>query len=194
MKHSKSIALIVVGLVAGIILGSVGIASAATAESTPTGSVAACGLQMGAAIKGAGARLVDVLAGLTGQSVADIQAKRADGQSISDIAQAEGVDSATVVEKALAARKAILDERVAAGTLTQAQADAAYAQMADRLSERVNSTATGRPSWAGQGGGACGGQGGGMGAGACGGQGAGACGGQGAGACGGCTSAPRATQ
>ncbi|MGB4592803.1 MAG: hypothetical protein WBI63_03380, partial [Coriobacteriia bacterium] len=176
MKHSKSIALIVVGLVAGIILGSVGIASAATAESTPTSSVAACGLQMGAAIKGAGARLVDVLAGLTGQSVADIQAKRADGQSISDIAEAEGVDTATVVEKALAARKAILDERVAAGTLTQAQADAAYAQMADRLSERVNSTATGRPSWAGQGG-ACGGAG----AGACGGQGGGMRGGAGAG-------------
>ena len=180
MKHSKSIALIVVGLVAGLVLGSMGIASAATAETTATNPVAACGLQMGAAIRGAGARMVDILADLTGLSVEDIQAKRAEGQTISDIAEAEGVETDAVVDKALAARKAILDERVAAGTLSQEDADAAYDRMADRLSERVDSTATGRPSWAGQGGGMGGG-----------GRGQG---GTGGGACGGCTSAPTATQ
>ncbi|MEN6429348.1 MAG: hypothetical protein ABFC80_00680 [Coriobacteriales bacterium] len=166
MKHSKSIALVVAGLVAGLVLGSLGIASAATTTTTTAGPIAACGAQVGAAFRGAGARLADVLADLTGLSLTDIQAKRAAGESIASIAKAEGVDPDAVVDQALAARKAILDQRVAEGALTQAQADAAYAQMSERLSGRVDSTATGRPAWAGAGAGR--GRGCGAGSGACG--------------------------
>lgn len=181
MKHSKSIAFIAAGLVAGIVLGSVGLAAAAQA-ATATGTAAApqasgvlgaC-VGMGQAIRGAGARLIDVLADLTGLSTADIQSKRAAGESIADIAKSEGVDPDDVVAKALEARKALLDERVADGTITQDQADAAYTQMKERLTERLTTTATGRPSWAGQG------QGVGRGAGR---------GGAGAGCCGGCQGA-----
>lgn len=178
MKHSKSIALIAAGLVAGIVLGSVGLAAAAPATTTtgtaaaqPSGVLGAC-IGMGQAIRGAGGRLIDVLADLTGLSTTDIQAKRAAGESIADIAKDEGVNPDDVVAKALEARKALLDQKVADGTITQDQADAVYAQMKERLTERVTTTATGRPSWAGQG------QGGG-------GRGAGR-GGNGAGYCGGC--------
>jgi hypothetical protein len=179
MKHSKSIALIAAGLVAGIVLGSVGLAAAVPATTTgapapqASGVLGAC-IGMGQAIRGAGGRLIDVLADLTGLSTTDIQAKRAAGESIADIAKAQGVDPDDVVAKALEARKAVLDQKVADGTITQEQADAAYAQMKERLTERVTTTATGRPSWAGQGRG-CG-------------RGAGR-GGNGAGLCGGCQGA-----
>ncbi|MDI6692542.1 MAG: hypothetical protein QMD76_04440 [Anaerosomatales bacterium] len=177
MKHSKSLALIAAGLVAGIVLGSVGLAAAAPASTTTpapqtTGVLSAC-IGMGQAVRGAGARLIDVLADLTGLSTTDIQAKRAAGESIADIAKSEGVDPDDVVAKALEARKALLDQKVADGTITQEQADAAYAQMQERLTERVTTTATGRPSWAGQGQGLGGGRGAGR-------------GGNGAGFCGGC--------
>lgn len=143
MKHGKSIALISAGLVAGLVLGSLGIAAATTTGSATANGPAGAGLGLGATIRSAGARLVDVLADLTGLSVEDIQAKRADGESIAQIAKSEGVDSQTVVDKALAARKAILDERVAAGSITQEQADAAYTRMTERLNDRVNATTTG---------------------------------------------------
>lgn len=178
MKHSKSLALIAAGLAAGLVLGSVSLAFAAPA-ATATGTAApqpgvlgAC-IGMGQAIRGAGARLIDVLADLTGLSTADIQAKRAAGESIADIAKSEGVDPDDVVAKALEARKALLEKKVADGTITQEQADAALAQMKTRLTERVNTTATGRPSWAGQGAG----QGAGRGGYGRGGNGAGFCGG-----------------
>jgi len=177
VKHSKSLALVAAGLVAGLVLGSVGLAAAAPAASVtgtaaPQAGVLGACIGMGQAIRGAGARLIDVLADLTGLSTADIQAKRASGESIADIAKSEGVDPDDVVAKALEARKALLDAKVADGTITQEQADAALAQMKSRLTERVDSTATGRPSWAGQGygrGAGCGGYGrGGNGAGFCG--------------------------
>jgi hypothetical protein len=121
---------------------------------------------MGQAIRDAGARLVDVLADLTGLSSDEIAAERAEGNSIADIAEANGVATETVVDSALEARKAILDAKVADGTITQEQADFAYDRMTDRVTERVTTDETGRPSWAGAGGGMGGGKGG---QGACGG-------------------------
>ncbi len=160
MKYRKSLALVSAGLVAGLVLGSVGYAVAAPADASPANPVVATGLQLGRSIRDAGARMIDILANLTGLSTDEIAAKRADGESVAAIAKAEGVDTATVVDKALEARKAILDARVADGTMTQETADAVLAQMTDRVEERVNSTEVGAPSWAG------GGRGSGAGAGA----------------------------
>lgn len=191
MKHSKTVALVAAGLIAGLTLGSLGIAFAAPSTAAQSANPAvACGAQVGQALRGAGARLIDIVAGLTGLTTDEIGVKRAAGESIADIAKDEGVAVDAVVAKALEARKAVLDERVASGAMTQEQADAIYAQMSERLSERVTTTATGRPSWAG--GGRDQGTGGGMGRGAGSGQqGGGACGG---GACGACPAAPTPTQ
>ena len=65
---------------------------------------------------------------------------------------------------ALDARKEVLDAKVADGTITQEQADAAYERMSERIEQRVTTDEVGRPAWAGQGRG----QGRGMGAGNCG--------------------------
>jgi hypothetical protein len=159
MKKSKAIALVVAGLVAGLMLATVGVSYAAT-ETEDTPAVVCTGIRMGEAIRGAGARLVDIVADLTGLSAEEVQAERAAGKSAADIAEANGVSSDEVVAAALEARKAILDAKVADGTLTTDEADAAYERMSDRVTERVTTTETGRPSWAGQGGGMGGGRGG----------------------------------
>ncbi|MCX8006923.1 MAG: hypothetical protein N3B11_02265 [Coriobacteriia bacterium] len=159
MKHSKSLVLVTAGLVAGLVLGGMGLAAASPSTvgggaAGKTGAVGAC-VRMGQAIRGSGARLVDVLAGLTGLSAADIRSKRTAGESIADIARAEGVDPGDIVDKALELRASVLEQKVKDETITQAQADAAYAQMKERLAERIESTATAGPSWGGRGAGRC---------------------------------------
>jgi hypothetical protein len=174
----KVITLIAAGLVAGLVLGSFGLASAVPANDPATGECLGTGARMGLAMRDAGARMADVLADLTGLSVDDIRDRRADGESVADIAESENVSSEAVVDAALAARKEILDAKVADGSITPEQADAMLAQMTERLTERVESTEQGgwgRGGGRGMGAGACGGQGGAGGRGA--GGGAGACGG-----------------
>jgi len=152
VKKGKTLALVALGLTAGLVLGSVGVSYAATGTESTSPAVCA-GARMGQSIRDAGARLVDVVADLTGLSVEDVQAERAEGASVADIAEANGVSTEEVVAKALDERKAILDAKVADGTITQEQADLAYEQMTERLTYRVTTDETGRPEWAGQGGG-----------------------------------------
>lgn len=172
MKKGQVAALVVAALVAGMALGSFGIASAAPAtDSQGTGGY---GLRMGSAMRDAGARMADILADLTGLSVEDIHDRRVEGESVAEIAESEGVETQDVVDGAIAARKSILDAKVADGTIDAATRDEILARMTDRINERVTSDQTGRM---GGGNGACGMGGGGRGAGA------------GAGACGSCPSA-----
>ncbi len=170
MNKSKVLALVSAGLVAGLVLGSVGVSYAAT-DTTSTSPLLGTGARMGAAIRGAGARLIDIVADLTGLSVDEVQAQRAEGNSVADIAEANGVSAEAVVSEALAARKAILDAKVADGVITQEQADAAYEQMTERVTDRVSTDEVGRPAWAGAGSatGGRGGMGGRGGSGVCGG-------------------------
>jgi len=158
MNKRRVLALLSVGLVAGLVFGSVGAAYAATGTTGAAGT--GLGIRMGQAVRDAGARLVDILADLTGLSVEDIQAERAAGSSISDIAEANGVSTETVVNEALAARKAILDAKVADGSITQEQADLAYERMTERVTERVSTDEVGAPSWSGSATGGRGGRGG----------------------------------
>ncbi|GAB4287440.1 MAG: hypothetical protein Kow0067_12380 [Coriobacteriia bacterium] len=170
MKKSKAIMLVAAGLVAGLVLGSVSLAAAAPADYDPESPVVCAGLGFGRAVNGAGARLIDIVADLTGLSTDEIAAERADGNSLADIAEANGVESDEVVSEALDVRKQLLDERVADGTLTQEQADLMLETMTERLGERIETDEVGPPSWGGPGrGGMRGGQGFG-GQGACGGM------------------------
>lgn len=159
MKKGKAIALVAAGLVAGLALGSVGIAYA-VAETGPAGC--APGLGMGRSIRDAGGRLVDIVAELTGLTVEEVRAARAEGESFADIAEANGSSADEVVEAALEARKEFLDSKVEDGVITQEQADAAFERMSERLNERITADEVGPPAWSG------GGQGRGMGRGACG--------------------------
>lgn len=155
MNRGKVAIFVAAALVAGLALGSVGIASAATATTTTAGPVAGfVGI-----CRTAGASLADVVAKLTGKTTADIYAERKVGKSFATIASEKGVSSDKVVAEALAARKSALTAAVKAGTITQAQADLMYDRMDDRIPARVNSAApagcdgTGSGAGRGQGGG-----------------------------------------
>lgn len=143
MKRSKAFTLAAAALVAGLVLGSIGIASAAPAEDPATGEPLGYGLRIGMALRDAGGRMVDILADLTGLSVDDIEDRRADGESVADIAKSEGVDPATVVDSALDVREKLLDEKVADGTIDEATKTEILDRMTDRLNDRVDSTETG---------------------------------------------------
>lgn len=186
MNKTKWIALVAAALVFGLVAGNIVSAGAVAAPSTSASASAGAtrgaglGLKLGAAMRDAGGRLVDQVAKLTGQTVEEVAADRAAGTSFADIASAGGSSADEVVAQTLAVREKLLAEQVAAGRITQAQADQALARMKTRLTERVSSTAAGCD---GMGGGRGGGRGAGM-RGGCGGSGAGggACG-AGAGGC-----------
>jgi uncharacterized protein (DUF433 family) len=170
--------------VLGLVLGNVAIGAAASAPTAGSTTAAGAGvracLRLGAAVRDAGGRLVDVVAKLTGLPVATVAEKRAAGASFADIAKAKGVTADEIVAQALAVRKVELDNAVKAGKITQAQEDQMLARMKDRLTERVSATAQTRGC---AGGGARGGQCGNAGQGGCGGAGGGQGGcGRGAGA------------
>jgi hypothetical protein len=171
------------GVVLALALGSLGVAVAAPSTSTTGTAGGGLGLRLGATMRQAGATLADTVAKLTGQPVADVRAARSAGASFESIAAKKSVSASQLVEQTLAARKAALDTLVKSGRITQAQADAALANMKTRLTERVS--ATGATNCNGQGGGrgaGCGSGGGGCGMGGGGrGQGGGGCGGGGCG-------------
>jgi hypothetical protein len=168
MKRGTTIALVSGALVAGLALGTVGIAFAAPSGAA-TGT-AGFGARLGAVCRQAGGTIAEIVAKVTGQSTADVYASRAAGKSFADIAAAKGVSADALTADVVAARKTALDAAVKAGTITQVQADAALANMKANLSTKVTSTAPNTCTGAGPGSGAGRGAGRGMmGAGGCGG-------------------------
>lgn len=167
MKKTRFMGAVAAALVAGLVLGTLGSAMA-TAPKAATGATVAkttlpagCGLGVGRSARADGGRLIDVVASLTGKTLAEVQAERASGKTLSQIANAAGVSDAKVVDKAVEVRKTALAAAVKAGTVTQAQTDAALDTMRDRLTERLDATSTACGSGYGRGG-----QGAGRGAGA----------------------------
>lgn len=171
MRRGTTIALVSGALVAGLALGTVGIAFAAPSRTT-TGT-AGIGARIGAVCRQAGGTIADIVAKATGRSATDVYADRAAGKSFADIAAAKGVSADELTTDVLDARKAALDAAVKAGTITQAQADTMLANMKANVSSRITSTAPGTCTGAGPGNGA--GAGRGAGRGMMGGAGRGAC-------------------
>jgi hypothetical protein len=155
MSNRKMIAVGLAALVLGLAIGGVGTATAATSGATSSNPIVAgacgLGLKMGAAVRDSGGRLADVVAKLTGTTVADVTSARASGDSFAEIAKAKGVSSDKVVATALGTREKLLEAKVKDGTITQAQADTALKNMETRLTERVSSTTPGCGTGGGQG-------------------------------------------
>ncbi len=188
MKMRRVAALMAAALVVGVVAGNVATGTAAPTADTTAGTVTGLGLRLGAVVRDAGGRLGDVVAGLTGLTADEVHAQREAGTSFSAIAKSKGVASTAVVAEALKIRSEVLEKKVADGTITQDQADAALARMKTRVTERVE--ATGEPVRGGMGRG-MGGKGRGMRDGSGGGQGCG----MGTGCSGGtCAQAPATTQ
>jgi len=92
--------------------------------ATIIGSLSVVGVA-GAAVATGATTPAGIVAGLTGKSVDSVTAERAAGKTYGTIAQEAGKLDEFKTEN-LAQKKAMLDERVKAGNLTQAQADATY--------------------------------------------------------------------
>jgi hypothetical protein len=162
-----------VGVSATLLLGVVGTSFAA--DPTPTAPTpGAWGWQRGPMMGGpqtggwqAGGRgfgyqtMNEALTKLLGMTAEQIHTERLAGKSLVQIAQSKGKSEADVIGALMGARKAALEARVKAGTLTQDQADAAYKLMEQRIKDSLNRTQVGpnRPAGGqGLGLGPCGGQ------------------------------------
>lgn len=107
----------------------------------------------------------EITSALTGKSVTQVNEERADGKTYGTIAKEAGKLDEFQTQM-LAQRKAVLDQRVKDGSLTQAQADEIYNRIKTNQTN-CNGTGLGQGACggAGFGQGACGGAGGGMGCG-----------------------------
>ncbi len=73
--------------------------------------------------------MVDAAAKALNITTDELKTQLRSGQTLAQLAQAHGTTEQAVTSAALAAAKTQLDQQVTAGTLTQAQADAIYAQI-----------------------------------------------------------------
>ena len=73
--------------------------------------------------------MLDAAAKALNMTTAELQTQLRSGQTLAQLAQAHNTTEQAVVSAALAAAKTQLDQAVSGGSLTQAQADAIYAQL-----------------------------------------------------------------
>jgi hypothetical protein len=83
----------------------------------------------GARVEGLRTAMLDAAASTLGITSDELSSALRDGQTLTELAAAHTTTEQAVIDAALAAAKTKLDEAVAAGTLTQEQADAAYARL-----------------------------------------------------------------
>ncbi len=86
-----------------------------------------------------GARVLGQAAEFIGVSIQALVTALQEGQTIADVAAANGSSGDAVIAAAVAEAEARLAEKVAAGELTQEEADARLAEITERVTERVNS-------------------------------------------------------
>jgi hypothetical protein len=89
---------------------------------------------------GRGGRHLTVVADTIGLEIADVRAAIVGGQTIAELAVANGSTAQAVIDAIVADKTARINERVAAGELTQAEADAKLAELTERVTTFVNET------------------------------------------------------
>jgi hypothetical protein len=127
MKRKSKWGFVIVGAVAVLTLGAIGVASAASTTSTASPSPAAsapAGTFHGDGHHGGFGGLGDIpeaLATLTGIDEATIMQQRAAGTSFLEIAKSKGVTEAQVIAEVTKLETAELDAAVKSGQITEAQ-------------------------------------------------------------------------
>jgi uncharacterized protein (DUF433 family) len=81
--------------------------------------------------------LAEVVAEATGLTTEEVIAALQDGQSVTDIAEAAGVELQTIADALIEQQAARLEEAVEAGRLTQEQADEMLAEMSEHILEQL---------------------------------------------------------
>jgi hypothetical protein len=87
--------------------------------------------------------MLNIVADALNMTVDAVQAQRLAGESLAQIAQAQGVQPEALVEAMVQPHQEALAAQVEAGRFTQEQADAWLAQMRERKTEMVERTAVG---------------------------------------------------
>ena len=143
---SRVKALVGAGIGALMLVGVAVPAFAADPTPTATPPAACCGQGYGVAAGnrwGGTSSALDSASKLLGLDAAQIAAERQAGKSLADIASEKNVSEDALVNAVLADRKAILDARVKAGTLTQQQEDYMLQQMQTQVKASVERTSVG---------------------------------------------------
>ena len=94
-----------------------------------------------------------LLAEALGMTAEELYAAQTDGQTVAEIAAAQGVELADVVAAVVAPRAERLAEAVAGGSLTQEQADAMLEAMTEQMTLRFENAGVGYNGGCGMGGG-----------------------------------------
>jgi hypothetical protein len=81
---------------------------------------------------------LDAAAEALGLTADEVRGALQDGTSLADLAAAEGVDPQVVIDALVGSMSERLDEAVAAGMLTQEEADAREAEAVERITAMVN--------------------------------------------------------
>jgi polyhydroxyalkanoate synthesis regulator phasin len=87
----------------------------------------------------------EIVAQALGMSVEELRTALQGGQTVADLAAANGIALDTIVDAVLAERKAQLDQAVADGSLTQEEADAKLSEMREQVTKRLSEPFAGRP-------------------------------------------------
>lgn len=92
-----------------------------------------------------GGRHLDTAAEALGLSVDELRAELENGQTIADVAAAQGVDVQTVIDAMVAEAEAHVAEEVESGELSQEEADQKLADLEERITASVNGERPERP-------------------------------------------------
>lgn len=95
---------------------------------------------------------LEVVASTLGMTAEEVREAISNGQTLAQLAEANGSSGEALIDAILAEMKTHLDEKVAAGDLTQEEADAKLADATTRVTEFVNNTGEAAPMGGGQGG------------------------------------------
>jgi hypothetical protein len=136
------------GGVAGALFGVPGVSGAQEATTTTTAPAdtppGPDGPGPGGGCAGHGPG-IDAAAAALGMTREDLHAQLRDGKTIADVAKDKNVDVQKVIDAMVADANAHLDQAVADGHLTQAEADAKRADLSARITSLVNEGPPARP-------------------------------------------------
>ena len=99
--------------------------------------------RIGAALCGWSGSMVDSISKLLGMDQTEIIKERQAGKSMVEIAKTKGVDEEKLVKTVVDERKAVLDQRVKDGLITEEQAKYCNENMGQRIEANLNNTAVG---------------------------------------------------
>ena len=135
------------------ILGLASLSAVAFAQTTPpaAGMGGMSGNGMGGRWGGPQSSLVATAAQVLKMNQTDLIAQLTAGQTLAQVAQAHGSSASALAEAFVATRQQALSQAVAAGQMTQAQADTMLANMKANVATQINSPWTPKGRGGGQG-------------------------------------------